>query len=132
MALQEREALRTQHNLSLITRADEGLGWRKIASGVYGFTYTPASADGGLFSKQSLLAYEMHKRPDGSLWILAYGTAEEAEKLTRAGAPELQLYPEPTEASTTLLHIPHARVGTSKELDRDNKNRLRMTLKTLG
>lgn len=131
MALQEREAVRTQHNLSLITRADEGLGWRRIANGVYGFTYTPASADGGLFAKQSLLAYEMHKRPDGSLWILAYGTAEEAEKLTRSGSPELHVYPEPVEASTTLLQIPHARVGTSKELDRDNKNKLRVTLKAV-
>lgn len=132
MSQNEREALRAKNNLDLITRNDEGLGWRKVANGVYGFSYTPASQDGGLFAKQPLLSFEMHKHKDGSLHVLAYGSSEEAEKLTRAGSPELLVFPVPQEGNEVLLSIPHARIATAKDLDRDHKNRLRVTLKPLS
>lgn len=132
MSQNEREALRAKNNLDLITKNDEGLSWRKVASGVYGFSYTPASQDGGMFAKQPLLSFEMHKYRDGTLHVVAYGNSEEAEKLTRAGSPELLVFPSPQEGSEVLLSIPHARIATAKELDRDQKNRLRLTLKALS
>ena len=86
MAQNSIEQLRATNQVVPVSKEDEGRGWAKISNGVYGFSYTPASSDGGLFNKQPRQSYEMHKLTDGSLLILGYTTAEFAGKL------DLKLY----------------------------------------
>lgn len=126
------EQLRTAHGVVPVSKEDEGHSWNKIASGVYGFTYTPGSSDGGLFLKQPRQSYEMHKLADGSLRIIGFATAEDAAKLDSPGAQDLSLYPEPRDTHQTLVAVPHARIASSKPLDRDDYNRLRLSLRPVG
>ena len=121
-----REQLRSTNRVVPVSKEDEGRSWSKISNGVYGFTYTPASENGGIFIAEPKQSYEMHKLADGSLHIVAFATPEYAEKLSRPGAQDLEVYPIPTETATVLVVVPHARVNSSKALNRDEVNKLKM------
>lgn len=129
MSQSDREQLRTQHHLIPVSKEDEGRSWSKISNGVYGFTFTPASEDGGVFSRESLLSFEFHKLADGALQFLAYTTAENAEKLKSTAAPEVEVFPVPKEEYNVLVVIPKARIASSKPLDRENSNKLKLSLR---
>ncbi len=131
MAQNSVEQLRATNRVVPVSREDEGRGWAKISNGVYGFSYTPASSDGGLFLKQPRQSYEMHKLADGSLQILGYTTAEYAQKLDLKGAQDIELYPESRAEYTHLVVVPHARIVSSKALDRDDFNKLKAGLRPI-
>lgn len=124
-----REQLRSTNRVVPVSKEDEGRSWSKISNGVYGFTYTPASENGGIFIAEPKQSYEMHKLADGSLHIVAFATTENAEKLGRPGAQDLEVYPIPTETATVLVVVPHARINSSKALNRDDVNKLKMSLR---
>ncbi len=125
----DREQLRAELRLVPVSKQDEGVSWSKISNGVFGFTYTPAHSDGGIYSKESYLSYEFHKLADGSLQIVAYATDEGAAKLKQPGSPEVEVYPLPREQYNVLVTIPHARVSSSKPLDRSDANKLKLSLR---
>jgi hypothetical protein len=132
MAQNSVEQLRATNRVVPVSKEDEGRSWAKISNGVYGFTYTPASSDGGLFIKQPRQSYEMHKLSDGTLLILGYTTAELAAKLDSKGAQDVELYPESRAEYTVLVTVPHSRIVNSKALDRDDFNKLKAGLKPLA
>ncbi|WP_031496859.1 hypothetical protein [Bryobacter aggregatus] len=127
--MSEREQLRASNRVVPVSKEDEGRSWSKISNGVYGFTYSPASENGGLFLNEPKQSYEMHKLADGSLHIIAYATAEFAQKLQSKGAQDIEVYPIVKEESKVLVQIPHARIATAKALDRDDTNRLKVSLR---
>ena len=55
---QARERNRAAHKVRLITSREEGRGFAKLPTGVYGFTYAPAP-ETPLFVKHSFGAYEV-------------------------------------------------------------------------
>lgn len=132
MAQNELEQLRTSNRVVPVSKEDEGRSWSKISNSVYGFTYTPASGDGGLFLKQSKQSFEMHKLADGSLWIVGFTTGDQAERVQSDGAQDIDLYPDPRGEYTKLVTVPHQRVASSKPLDRDDFNKLRVSLRPKG
>ncbi len=132
MAQNDIEQLRATNRVVPVSKEDEGRGWAKISNGVYGFSYTPASSDGGLFIKQPRQSFEMHKLADGSLQIIGFTTPEYAGKLNLKGAQEVELYPESRAEYTQLVMVPHARIANSKPLDRDDFNRLKLGLRPVG
>jgi hypothetical protein len=129
MSQSDREHIRTQHRLVPVSKDDEGLSWSKISNGVYGFTYTPADTDGGIFAKESLLSFELHKLADGSLQFLGYTTPEFAEKVNTGNIPEIEVFPVPKNDYNVLVAIPKSRVASHKPLDRENSNKLKLVLR---
>lgn len=129
MAQNELEQLRATNRVMPVSKEDEGRSWSKISSGVYGFTYSPASEDGGLFLKQPRQSFEMHKLGDGTLLIVAFATADGAERLKSKGAQELAVYPESRGEHTVLVTIPHGRIASAKPPDRLDYNLLKINLR---
>ena len=130
--MSEREQLRATNRVVPVSKEDEGRSWSKISNGVYGFTYTPATENGGIFIAEPKQSFEMHKLADGSLHVVAYATPEYAEKLKLAGAQDLELYPIPREGSSVLVVVPHARIAGSKALNRDDFNKLKLSLRPIS
>lgn len=130
--MSEREQLRATNRVVPVSKEDEGRSWSKISNGVYGFTYTPANENGGIFIQEPKQSFEMHKLADGTLQIVAYATAEISEKLKGRGAQDVEVYPIPRGDATLLVVVPHARIATFKALDRDDVNKLKMSLRPLG
>jgi hypothetical protein len=129
MSQSDREQLRAQHRLMPVSKEDEGLSWSKISNGVFGYTFTPADPDGGIFAKESFLSYELHKLADGALQFVAYTTPEIAEKIKTANMPEVELFPVPKESYDVMVVIPKSRIATHKPLERANSNKLKLTLR---
>lgn len=132
MAQNKLEQLRASNRVVPVSKQDEGRGWSKISNSVYGFSYTPASEDGGFFITQPRQSFEMHKLSDGSLLIVGFTTAEYTERLKSNGAQDVEVYPDPRGDYTKLVTIPHARIASSKSLDRDDFNKLKVSLKPQG
>jgi hypothetical protein len=126
------EQLRAANRVVPVSKEDEGISWSKISNSVYGFTYTPGSSDGGFFMKPSRSSFEMHKLADGTLHIVGYTTTEFAEKLKSKGAQDIEVFPEVRDQYNVLVTIPHARLASSKPLDRDNFNQLKLSLKPIA
>ena len=126
------EKLRTTNRVVPVSKEDEGLSWSKISNSVYGFSYSPAHPDGGLFLKQPRQCYEMHKLGDASLHIVAFTTPQNAEKLQAKGAQDLDLYPEPRDEHQVLVMVPRDRIASAKELDRDDFNKLKLSLRSIA
>jgi hypothetical protein len=112
-----------------VSKQDEGVSWSRISNGVYGFTYTPASADGGMFAKETLHSFEMHKLADGTLLVLGFGDPDTAAKLNAPGTQDIEIYPQHKQEFGVLVQIPHARISSSKPVDRNDSNRLKLTLR---
>lgn len=129
MSQSEREQLRTQNRLVPVSKEDEGLSWSKISNGVFGFTYTPADGDGGIFAKDSLLSFEFHKLSDGGLQFLGYTTPEFAEKMKTGNLPEIEMFPVAKDNYNVLVVVPKSRVASHKPLDRENSNKLKLVLR---
>lgn len=131
MTTTDLDQVRANHKVVPVSKEDEGRSWSKISNGVFGFTYTPASRDGGIFIKQPRDSYEMHKLADGSLHILGYTKPEHAKLIAQKDAVEVELYPQPREGYGELVIVPHARISSAKELNRDDFNKLRAVLKAI-
>ena len=110
---QEREQLRTERNLRPLRSEEEGSGVHKLANGVYGFSYAPAT-ETPLFTRKSYHSYEVHKLADGTAHLLAYLTAEEAARI-RGGDVDVEAtaYPDPHGKADTLVTIAFNRILTS-------------------
>ncbi len=126
------DKLRATNRVVPVSKEDEGLSWSKISNSVYGFSYSPGHSDGGLFLKQPRQCYEMHKLGDASLHIVAFTTPQYAEKLQAKGAQELELYPEARDEYQVVVMVPHDRIATAKELDRDDFNKLKLSLRPIS
>jgi hypothetical protein len=100
-----REQLRSEHQVRLISPDEEGCGFDRSPNGVYGFTYAPAT-ETPIFHRQSYHSSEVHKRTDGSGFLLVHRTPEDAARLTRGGVVEVRAYPDPWEKATELVAAP--------------------------
>lgn len=113
MEQQEREQLRSTHQLRPLRRDEEGLSVHNLPANVYGFTYAPAT-ETPLFARQSYHSFEVHKTADGSAYVVAFVTPSEAERIDgRHDEVEVTIYPDPYEEATAMVTIPFERVITS-------------------
>ena len=120
------EKLRVEHKVSLVPAEQEGLMLHKLPGGHYGFSYAPQHTEAGLFAKAAYLTYEIHKLGDGTVYVLCYASAAEAERL--AGSKEefeIEVFPAPQEGKTVLVKLPQARLARPKPLDRNRQNALK-------
>lgn len=120
----ERERLRAEHKVRLITEQEEGSDLLRLPNGVYGFTYAPASQEIPVFMKQPLHSFEVHRGGDGSFFLL--GCVKPAEAGKAEG--EVDIYPDAYGDATTLMSIPYARVVQMKGPSRSDGNAVRVKL----
>ena len=125
----ERQAARDKNGATLLPPALEGELISRLPAAHFGFTYSPASPETGLFTKPAYLGYEVHRASSGSVEILGFTNAEEAAKF-RAGKEVviLNLYPVGTNEATEFIVVPQSRIVRSKSLDRAHFNRLTITV----
>jgi hypothetical protein len=108
------EQLRATRGLRALETGEEGTAAEKQPNGVYGFTYSPAEAV-PLFTKKTWHSFEVHKLADGTLHLVGFATAKEAE-IVRTGAPaEITLFPDPWETATEVISVPLSRAIPSKK-----------------
>ncbi|MCX6593830.1 MAG: hypothetical protein NTZ56_20130 [Acidobacteria bacterium] len=126
------QAIRTKNGLSPVPAASEGLSRNRVPNGTFGFTSAPGEPDGGLYSKQIFQSFEIHKLADGSIQILGYVTAQEAE-MFHGGLQTLDvhMYPAVREAADTLISLPWARIRRSLPVSRIDGNYLPVTIAPL-
>ena len=109
---QARERYRLEHQVRLVSPADEGTSFSHLPAGVYGFTYAPAT-ETPVFQRQSYHSFEVHKLLDGSGEMIAYCTQQDAAQLNAAGEFEITVYPDVWESATVPVSIPFDRIQTS-------------------
>lgn len=107
------QELRSEYKLRPLTKEEEGLALAKLPTGVYGFSYAPAT-ETPLFARKSYHSFEVHKISDGTGYLIAFVTAADADRLcARNEEIEVIVYPDPHEAASTLVSIPFDRLLSS-------------------
>jgi hypothetical protein len=120
--------LRAMRGLRALESAEEGFAAERQANGVYGFTYSPAEAV-PLFTKKTWHSFEVHKLADGTLHLVGFVTAKEAEIMRKAAPGEITLFPDPWEDAKELVSVPLTRALPSKKgPSREGGNGLKLAL----
>jgi hypothetical protein len=97
-----RELIRKEHQVRIVTSAEEGTGIDGQPSGIYGFTYSPAAA-APIFAVRKYQNFEIHKTPSGAKFILGYVTAAELADVSKKSHTDLKLYPDAYQESAELV-----------------------------
>ncbi len=121
-----REELRA--GLKVVKGEHEGSALDRQPTGIYGFTYAPFNAC-PMFANQTYQVFEVHKRADGSKWVVMCVTPEDEALLLSDQEPiEVTFYPEPWEKATRLVAVDSARIIKTKPASRTDGNYIRATL----
>lgn len=121
--MQEKEKLRSERKLRMVTRAEDGVSIEFAPAGVYGFTYSPATEGTPLFSLSSFQIFEVHKLSGEDVHLIGYLSEADAKSFATAkDSAELKLYPEPYGEAKTMVSVPQKRILRAKPASRDNGN----------
>lgn len=124
----ERAAARAKNEVDLIPVNLEGELISHLTANYFGFTYSPAEKETGLFAKPSYLGYEVHRLKDGDVMILGFAGADDAKKIEAGESGDASIYPVETSESNTFVQVRRSRIHRAKALDRGNFNRLSFIL----
>jgi hypothetical protein len=125
----DQEALRTTHNVRLVSAAEEGTGVNTLPGGVYGFTYSPGLANAPLFAERRFRSYETHKLVDGEIYVVGFGDVETAAILASSRAEQtIQVQPEPDERANMLVKIPYSRIRQHRQYAAPNQHGFTVTV----
>ncbi|MGE0592870.1 MAG: hypothetical protein AB7G23_08295 [Vicinamibacterales bacterium] len=125
----EQGQLREAHRVRLVTAAEEGTGIDRLPTGVYGFTYAPATPNAPLFSDRRFRCFEMHKLSDGDVLIIGFVTRDAALQLSTASdTAKLRLMPDPDASNDTLVVVSHSRLKVHQQFSAPNEQGLEITV----
>ncbi|MBY0373715.1 MAG: hypothetical protein K2Q23_06950 [Bryobacteraceae bacterium] len=123
-----REELRAQAGVQIVKPENEGFALVKQPNSTYGFSYAPMN-ECPVYQKQTFQVFEVHKRADGSRWVLGYVSPEDDETLNSGREPvDITLYPEPHETAQKLVAVDMARSMKAKPASRIDGNFIKLTL----
>jgi len=126
----EQEALRSAHQVRLVTSAEEGNGVDVLPGGVYGFTYSPGLPSAPLFAVRRYRCYETHKLPGGDVFVVGFAKREAAQELsTTPKEITLQVRPMAEDDHQTLVTIPYSRIHHHRQQAAPNQNGFTVTVK---
>lgn len=129
----EREALRARHGVRAVTSQEEGYDVKALPVGVYGFTAAPAAPELPLFTHPVVRSTEVHKTADGEVHLIGYVQPSEAKLIDGGREPlHIQLFPEPREASATLVSIPMSRIDLRHPPTRSDGNSMAVEIAPKG
>lgn len=119
----EREKLRAERKLRLVSDSEAGEAIEFAPEAVYGFTYSPGTDGVPIFPKQTFQIFEVHKLGDGSVHYVGYMTEEDATALNSAtDSVDLKLYPEPYEKAQRFVSVPKECIIRSRPVSREHGN----------
>ncbi|MBI4907235.1 MAG: hypothetical protein HY820_26660 [Acidobacteria bacterium] len=119
----DRESLRAQRKLRLVTKAEAGAPIDDMPAGVYGFTYSPNTEGCPIYPNTTFQAFEIHKAAEGDIQFIGYMTAADAGTLSSSNEPvELKLYPEPFGEAQTFVSVPRQRIYRPRPASREQGN----------
>jgi hypothetical protein len=125
----EAEALRTVHQVRLVTASEQGGGVNALPAGVYGFTYSPGLPNAPLFPERRYRTYETHKVASGEVYLIGFASADEAEQVTAPGGDvTLRVRPQPDDGSAVLVTIPYSRIRRHRQYAAPNQDGFTVTL----
>jgi hypothetical protein len=124
-----RETLRVRHQVRLVKPEEEGTPLFRLPQGVYGFTYSPASHEAGLFSKRPYLCFELHRLTNEDSRLVGFATSAQAAALEKGESMDLNVFPEPYGDATEPVVVPLGRIGRAKPLARSEGNKLTLWLR---
>jgi hypothetical protein len=120
--------LRETHAVRLVTSADEGTGVNALPAGVYGYTYSPGLPNAPLFTERRYRSYEVHKRPDGEVFIVAYADVATAQQIASADEVTIRVQPEATVDADALVCVPYSRIQRHRQYAAPNQDGFSVTL----
>ena len=85
-AEEARRALRREHNVEIVSSAQEGFAAEKLPDGVYGFTASPALAS-PLFADRHYRDFEIHRLANGKTAVIGFVSSAEAAGAARPTRP---------------------------------------------
>lgn len=128
-ATPDQEALRSTHQVRIVSAAEEGIGVNVLPEGVYGFTYSPALPNAPLFAERRYRSYETHKVAGGEIFVIGFTDIETAAQIeTAAGEQTIQIRPEPEGAASVLVKIPYSRIHHHRQYAAPNQHGFTVTL----
>jgi hypothetical protein len=126
----DQEALRSAHQVRLVTEAEEGTGVNALPGGIYGFTYSPGLANAPLFMVRRYRSYETHKLPSGEVFVVGFAKADVARELSTSGQEmTLQIHPQTEGEYTTLVTIPYSRIRHHRQYAAPNQDGFSVTVR---
>jgi hypothetical protein len=121
--------LRATHAVRLVTSGEEGTGVGAQPAGVYGYTYSPGLPNAPLFAERRYRSYEVHKRPDGEIFIVAYADVATARQMVSlAHEATIRVQPEATVDATALVCVPYSRIQRHRQYAMPNQDGFLVTL----
>ena len=128
----EQEALRQQHQVTLVEAAQEGCGVNTLPNGVFGFTYSPALPNAPLFAARRYRSYETHKTASGEVFVIGFASADDAARLQSALEDfTIRIQPQADEEHTALIEIPYTRIRHHRQYAAPNQNGFTVTVTPL-
>jgi hypothetical protein len=125
----EIEAIRTRNHLQRVTPELEGLSLAQMPDGIYGYSFSSASAESPLFSTRQFQSFEWHKLQDGTIQVLGFAKPEEAAAVNADREPvDFNLYPDPHGPSNQLVCVPLSRIRRAKPPSRSEGNYLALNV----
>ncbi len=122
-ATADRESLRSQRKLRLVTTGEAGTAIEDAPAGIFGFTYSPSTEGCPVFPNQTFQAFEIHKPAEDNIQFIGYMTPADAGALNSASeAAELKLYPEPYGEAQQFVSVPRERIFRPRPTSRENGN----------
>lgn len=129
----EREALRTRNGVRAVTSQEEGHDVKSLPAGVYGFTGAPAAPELPLFTHPIVRSTEVHKTASGEVYFIGYVQPIEAQTIESGAEPvRANLFPDPYEASATLVAIPMSRIDRRYPPTRSGGNSMAVEIAPKG
>jgi len=123
------EELRSRDTLRTLENEEEGCSISRLPKGVYGFTYSPDQSEIPVFSKKNYHSFELHKLSDGTACILGFVTEAEALEIkAEKGGASIRLFPDPWQASQTLVRVPLDHMVAPKRMPREDGNPFPFTI----
>ena len=125
----DQDALRSAHQVRVVTDAEEGTGVNALPGGVYGYSYSPGLASAPLFAVRRYRSYEIHKLPGGDVFVIGFATADSVKEMSTAADPvTLQIHPQVEGEYDTLVTIPYSRIRQHRQYAAPNQDGFTVTI----
>lgn len=132
-ATADQTALRSVHQVRLVTTDEEGTGVNGLPNGVYGYTYSPGLPNAPLFAERRYRSYETHKLASGEVFIIGFATREAVGLMSTAITDvSVQVQPEPEGAADVLVTIPYSRIRQHRQYAAPNQHGFTVTVTPAG
>ncbi len=125
----DQDALRSAHQVRVVSEVEEGTGINALPGGVFGYSYSPGLPNAPLFAVRRYRSYEIHKLAGGEVYVIGFTRGEVARSLSTAAAEvTLQIHPQIEGEYDTLVTIPYSRIKQHRQYAAPNQDGFTVTV----